>query len=269
MIVAGLDIGGTNTEGVILKDGKILSKTLLLGGNEFIAGECFDSIVEKAGIKKDDIDAIAVTGGGGRKIRDNYFGKEFKRVDEIESIGRGAMHLSGEKNLFVANIGTGTSFVLAKGGKITHLGGSGVGGGTIKGLGSILLDSTADEVEMLASSGNRQNVDMTVFDIIGSDLLNIPADATAANFGKVLVDYKRDDVASAILNMISESIGVMSYFAAKSEKLENNILICGRVSVNELIKSRILETIGLFGGKAKIPENAEYCTAIGAALSVA
>ncbi len=57
-----------------------------------------------------------------------------KYIPEPDSIGEGACSLTGRDNLIVASIGTGTAFVHAKGGVYTHLCGTGVGGGTLKGL---------------------------------------------------------------------------------------------------------------------------------------
>ncbi len=268
MIVAGIDIGGTNTQGVLMEGKKIITKLSLSGTNNTVAKNCFDNLLEKAGIKNRDPVKIIVTGGGSRKLDMDIFGKEFVTADEIESIGLGAIYLSNKDNLFVVSMGTGTAFVSVKNKNIEHLGGSGVGGGTLHGLSRLILNKTIDEAEKLAATGNRQNIDITVNDIIGGDLCKIPKEATAANFGKMDTEYNNEDVASSMLNMIAESIGVMSYFAAKTRGQEKEILICGRVALNDIIGKNMINTIRMFGGDAFIHENAEYCGAIGAVLSL-
>lgn len=267
MIVAGIDIGGTDTKAVLMKDRKIISRYSLSGTTEMTARECLSKALEKAGIKITGLDKIAATGGGARKLGKAVFSKGFELKDEIKSIGLGGMHLSGKKSVFIACVGTGTAFVSVKGGRIEHLGGSGVGGGTLFGLSKLILDKSIEEAEKIAMNGSRQNIDMTVNDIIGMDLCKIPKDATASNFGKLEEGYNDSDIALSILNMIAETIGVMSYFAAKSCGLENDIIFCGRVSLNPCIKERLGETIRIFGGRALFPDDAGYCGAIGAVLS--
>ena len=96
----------------------------------------------------------------------------------------------------------------------------------------------------------------------------MPASATASNFGKAGRSASKSEIASSMLNMVAESIGVMSYYAAKTVKQERKIIICGRVAMNGVIKNRVTETVKILGGNAKIPKNAEYCAAIGAAVAV-
>jgi type II pantothenate kinase len=97
-------------------------------------------------------------------------------------------------------------------------------------------------------------------------LNKIPGDATASNFGKARKNEDETAIASSLLNMIGEAIGVMAYFAAKSVGQEEKIVLCGRVAMNLIVKRRAVETIKMFGGKAEIPEKGEYCVAIGAAI---
>ncbi len=55
-------------------------------------------------------------------------------VPEIESIGLGGASLAGCRNCLVVSMGTGSAMVHVDHQKVTHMGGSAVGGGTIKGL---------------------------------------------------------------------------------------------------------------------------------------
>lgn len=266
MIRIGIDSGGTNTQGVLIKDGRVLSKKTIYKNRPEDALQCFQDLIIDTGIKKSDIGCLCVTGGLSKKFPKDLFEIDFVNIKEIDALGKGGEFLTGKKDIFIVCAGTGTSFVSVKSGIPEHVGGTGIGGGTLKGLSNLILDSTVEEAEGLARSGKNYNIDMTVRDIIGEDLCKIPADATASNFGKAAKEHKREDVASAIMNMVSETIGVMAYFAARTCGLEKNIVICGRVTMNEIIKKRLLHTIELFGGKALIPENSSYCGAIGSAL---
>lgn len=71
MITAGIDCGSQNTKGVILKDGQVVAKALV--ATEFdadlAAQNVYDKILSDAGIKKEDIERLAITGVGREIIK--------------------------------------------------------------------------------------------------------------------------------------------------------------------------------------------------------
>ena len=80
-------------------------------------------------------EAIAVTGMGASRFDGAFRGLPVRQVPEFSAIGAGALALSGLERALVASVGTGTAFVMAaRGEPARHLGGSGVGGGTLMGL---------------------------------------------------------------------------------------------------------------------------------------
>ena len=86
-----------------------------------------------------DIRHIALTGVGSSYVEGDIYGVKTIKVEEFPSVGVGGLALSGKEHAVVVSMGTGTSFLWAnKGGEIRHLIGSGVGGGTLAGMG--LLD---------------------------------------------------------------------------------------------------------------------------------
>jgi type II pantothenate kinase len=262
MKVISIDIGGTNTHAVIAENGKIEFETVENGNNSEHILKCFNTLKEKVG---STYFKLILTGGGARKVERGFFSFPFKVIDEILAIGKGGVYLSGNKDVFVVSIGTGTAFVSVKTGEIRHVGGTGLGGGTISGLSKLLLKMDPDNVEKIAKVSHT-DLDITVKDIVGGDLGKIPGDATASNFGKAQEKEDKAAIAASLLNMMGETIGVMAYFAAKSVGQEEKILLCGRVAMNIRVKKRAVETIKMFGGEAEIPEKGEYCAAIGAAV---
>ena len=165
-------------------------------------------------------------------------------------------------------MGTGTPFVSVKDGDITHVGGTGVGGGCLLGLAKHILNiNTLRTLESLAEKGNLRNVDLSVADIARGPVGDLPADATASNFGKVTEDSTEADRALAIINLISETLLVMSVFAARACQQENVVLTGKLVKVRKLVD--IMKDRGkMFEIKLTVPKYAEYATAIGAAVSV-
>jgi len=263
-MIASIDIGGTNTHGVLM-DGKRLKNVISLPGNKpAVAMRCYGYLSKHAGKPGAK---LVMTGGGSTRMRKGDFPVPFRLVDEIRAIGRGGGFLSGRQDVFVVSIGTGTAFVSVKQGKPAHVGGTGIGGGTIYGLSQLILGMPLARVEGIAK-GAKKNLDLTVRDIVGRGIGKVPASATASNFGKATGKSGKAAVASSLLNMIGESIGVMAYFAAKGVGQEKRVLVCGRVAMNGIVKNRVMGTIRMLGGRAAIPKKAEYCAAIGAAISV-
>lgn len=263
-MIASIDIGGTNTHGVLV-DGKNLKTVISLPGNKpAVARKCYRSLEKQAG--SGDV-RLVLTGGGSMRVKKSDFPAPFRLVDEIRAIGRGGVFLSGRQDVFVVSIGTGTAFVSVKKGKPVHVGGTGIGGGTIYGLSKLILGMPLSKVEDMAK-GSKKNLDLTVRDIIGRGIGKVPASATASNFGRAAAGSGKPAIASSLLNMIGETIGVMAYFAAKGAGQEKMILVCGRVAMNGIVKNRVLGTISMLGGRAAMPRNAEYCAAVGAALEL-
>jgi benzoyl-CoA reductase subunit D len=87
MITAGIDCGAKNTKVIIIKDGKITGKGMVLTGfdHEKAVEESLGQALKDAGIVKDDIRKIYATGSGQKtvKIADDS-------VDEIKAMAKGA-----------------------------------------------------------------------------------------------------------------------------------------------------------------------------------
>jgi len=177
------------------------------------------------------------------------------------------MFLSKKESVIISNIGTGTSVIEATKDKITHLGGTGIGGGTIIGLSKELIHSTTFEnILRLADSGDLSKVDLLIEDISVSGISFLDPKSTASNFGKMLDTANKEDIALGIINLVYQVIGVISVFAAKSKNADS-VLITGNGSKNAIGKKILEEISQLYGISFEFPADAEFATAIGAALS--
>lgn len=203
-------------------------------------------------------DKIITTGGKPRK--------NCKFLNEFECLGRGGLWLAKLNSAVVVSCGTGTAVVWARKNQPTvHLGGTGVGGGTIQGLGKLLLKTkTVEEIFKLAVGGNKAKVDLTVRDILGQGIGLLPPDATAANFGK-LKSTKKEDLAQSLIAMVAETIGLVSCLGA-GQTGEKKIVFTGRVSTNKLVQKYLSQVASLFKLSPVFPPGAEYATALGAAI---
>lgn len=260
-MIMGIDVGGTNTQGVLFDGKKMKAKCSVEGNKPKHAVKCYNCLRKNVKGKC----KIVLTGGGSRKVRKRDFPVPFKLIGEIKAIGKGGEYLSRKRSIFVTSIGTGTAFVSVKNGKARHLGGTGIGGGTIYGLSALMMNRPVSDVEKFAKKGKGM-MDLTVKDIVGSGIGKIPAKATASNFGKACRRWGKNEISHSMLKMVGETVGVMSYFAAKTVGQEKSMLMCGRVALNGTVKKTMTDSVKLMGGKAGFPKNAEYCAAIGAAL---
>jgi benzoyl-CoA reductase subunit D len=90
MITAGIDAGAKNTKTVILQDNEIVAKHSALSGfdQKASAEEAFNGALEKADLKKEDINFILATGSGMKEIT---FAND--TITEVGAAARGATHL--------------------------------------------------------------------------------------------------------------------------------------------------------------------------------
>lgn len=268
-MVIGIDIGGTTTKIVSLKEGKITQLLTVKASDPVTsASGALGKLLDTAKMSLGDIRKVIVTGVGSSAIKETLIGLRVQRVDEFIAIGLGGLFLSKLQKAVVVSMGTGTAIVGANGKEITHLGGTGIGGGTLLGLSrSIFNISDFPTIVEIAKTGSLKNIDLAVRDITAVKIGELPENATASNFGKVGDTASKGDYALGVLNLIFQVIGVMAVFAAKLDG-EKDIVLIGKLA-------NIPEAVEIFDGLAKlyqvsfhIPPNAEYATAVGAAISL-
>jgi len=271
LLIIGIDIGATTTKGIILEDSRILQRCSVLSTDATSSAlKTMETLLDKTGAKN-EIDLVAVSGGGARNFGDILLGLPVTKVDEIQAIGLGGLVLARRRKGLVVSIGTGTAMVAAYAGgkRVRHVGGTGVGGGTLLGLSRRMLGiDDFQTLENMASRGNTSMVDLTVGDIVGGPIGIVPAEATASNFGRLADVASGEDVAAGIFNMVSQVIGVLAAMAAKAYGLENAVILAGRLVTSSMVSEAICKTTELFGVKAYVPRHCEYCTAVGAARHV-
>jgi len=270
-----LDFGGSTVDMVSWDGDEIVSVSSGEKGDEKWGNGAL-------GVKLRTADKIYVTGGKSRFFDDATFGVPICKVSEIEAIGYGGEYLDCktqmvESRLIVVSMGTGTCMVsvdcktqTAESRLITtHIGGTGVGGGTFVGLGKGLLGiSDIDKLLEIGSRGSSGVVDIAVSDIVGGNIGRVSGDATASNFGKLAgeVDFKKEDLAAGIINLIGQTIGASAAFAAKAEDVSRVVLI-GKLTRATAIVDVVCAILHSFDIECAIPENAPYAVAIGARIA--
>lgn len=212
------------------------------------------------------IDAVVLTGVGAPRIRGDVAGIPTRAVNEFAASARGALVLTGKSEAVVASMGTGTALLRADASGARHLGGSGVGGGTLMGLCRKLYGlSTFEEVMAAAEGGDLDRVDLRIKDIAGDLYLTLPPDRTSSNFGKALVEAGTADMVTGFINMVLETVGVITVMACRGSGVSAAILIGSLTRLSQA--GRVFAAFQAnFGIEFVIPERAAFATAIGAAL---
>jgi len=187
-------------------------------------------------------------------------------VPEIESIGLGGATLAGCKTCLVISMGTGSAMVHVDQGTASHMGGTGVGGGTIKGLAKLICGmEDVHRLEELALNGNAAGMNMTIGDLGLDDLSFLSADATVSNFAGIKSD-SQEDKAAGILSLVAETIGIIASLCALHAGCGSSIVGVGKVAANQHIRHTLGRVGDLYQTKFIFPEHAGCATAYGAAI---
>ena len=272
-VVVGIDVGGSTTKIVGFEktpEGSRLIAPLYVRASDPLTSiyGAFGKFTAENRLSLAEISRVMMTGVGSSAITSPIYSLPCEKVSEFDSIGLGGLYLSGLDEAIVASLGTGTAVVHAeKGGAITYLGGTGVGGGTLMGLSRLLLKmDSVEHISDLADEGDLGNVDLRISDIANRDRLSgMPADMTAANFGKISDLATKADISVGILNMVFETVGMVSLFAARSRGVKD-IVMTGNLTTIPYCKVAMDKLNEMFDVRFLIPDLATYGTVIGTAL---
>jgi len=90
VVVAGIDVGSLSAEAVLLKDGRVVTFSIIPTGADSrkAAEKALTAAMESAGLQFDDLAVIVATGYGRISIPFAH-----KRITEITCHGRGAFYL--------------------------------------------------------------------------------------------------------------------------------------------------------------------------------
>ena len=259
--IIGIDVGGSTTKIVASYGGKINFPQFVRAADPITSVYgAFGKFTTQNGLDLSDIEKVIVTGVGSSYIKKSIYGLPLTKAVEFDCVGRGGLYLSGLSDAIVISMGTGTAIVHAKKSEdavtTSYLGGTGVGGGTLVGLSKKMLGmDDIDHIVELAEGGELNNVDLRVKDLTESGAsISLPPDMTASNFGKL------SDIASP-----ADIARVLGVFAARKENVHNIVLTGNLATISPAEK--IFENLSsTFGVNFIIPENAQFATAIGAAL---
>ena len=262
-MILGID-AGTSAVKLAVLDGDHICTTHYQPNCETSA-HTLQLALERSGITSLPLTHVSVTGLNGSRCRADCLGLPQCTVSELDAIGCAGCFLTGKNEALVVNMGTGTTFVLAQGGQYTHLGGTGIGGGTLMGLGRGLLRvQTPDELFQLANQGDIGQVDLRIGDLFaGSETLD--PTLTSSNLAKASPTSTRADWAAGLLNLVLECTGTMAMLACSSHPVSDVVLL-GALTQLPQAQARFQVFTQFYSPNYLIAPHADCATAIGTAL---
>ena len=275
-VVIGIDVGGSTTKIVGFKetDGKVkMIAPQLVKANDPVTATygAFGKFTDENNLKIDDIKKVMMTGVGSSYVKKDLYGLNCERVEEFQAIGSGGLYLSGLSEALIVSMGTGTAMVHAvRGGEMNYIGGTGVGGGTLMGLSKLLSGAESiGHITELAELGDLANVDLRIKDITANGALGkLGDDLTAANFGNVSDIATKNDMALGVMNMVFETVCMVSVFASRSVGVKD-IVLTGNVTQFDFCKKKFDEFNNMkdhYKANFIIPEHSRFATVIGTAM---
>ena len=255
-IVIGIDVGISTTKIVGIKNNKVSAPIRITAADPITSlYGAFGKYLHDNDIELKDVEHVMLTGVGAAYIDQPIYGLPTSKSQEFIADGLGARFESKLDHTIVVSMGTGTSFVKCDGDDMCHIGGIGVGGGTLAGLARIMLNtSDITQVAALAKQGNS-----------AQPLPGLPMDTTASNFARAQSDASKEDIAAGIIKMVLQSIGSAAWLASLGSDIRDFVLI-GNLSLLPQCKEVFPALEKLYDIRFHIPKYSQYCTAIGAAL---
>jgi type II pantothenate kinase len=259
-LVLGVDIGATLA--------KLAFRDDALHTEHFPSGD-LDAV--RSRIAELSPGRIVATGGGAEVLGGAIGGVRIEHLPEFDAWSRGAPVVAAEEGIvlparyLVVSLGTGTSVLAVGEGGAVRVGGTGLGGGTILGLGRLLLGArTFTEIVSLASRGQRRSVDLVVSDIYRGDS-PLRGDLTASNFAK-LGSTEPQDLAHALIGLVGENVALVSAGLARLAGADVVLYGGSTLSENPALRGVLERTTTLAGLTARFLVRGAYCGAVGAAL---
>ena len=268
-IIIGIDVGISTTKIVGLRDGKPSAPIRITAADPITSlYGAFGKYLHDNNIQLTNVEHVMLTGVGAAYVKNDVYGVPTSRCDEFVADALGARYESHLDHAIVVSMGTGTSFVMCNGEEINHIGGIGIGGGTLQGLSRIMMLNTSDikQVSALAMQGDISHVNLLIGDISAQPLPGLPMEATASIFARAQNDATKEDIACGIISMVLQSIGSAAVLAAQGTGCRDMVLI-GNLSLLPQCKEVFPALEKLYNVRFHIPKYSEYCTAIGAALT--
>lgn len=218
--------------------------------------------------------SLFITGGKASILQSNMRNSSFM-VNEFEAVVTGTRYLLQENHVLdeefiLVNIGTGTSIFHVTSDSYERVLGSGIGGGTLMGLGYLITQHTDFQTfTSMASLGDKRNSDLLVRDIYYPEEPPIYGDLTASNLGKIHLNKEASphDYMASVMQLIGETIILLARQAAFTKQVSKIIFIGGTIAHNKALQDVFLSFKDMMSYEPIFLEKGTHAGAVGALLS--
>ena len=267
-IVIGIDVGISTTKIVGIDEKGMVISPIRIKATAPITSlyGAFGKYLHDNKIKLDEIEHVMLTGVGAAYIDEHIYGLPTSKSEEFIADGLGAKYESKLDRMIVVSMGTGTSLVKCDGENIKHIGGIGIGGGTLAGLSRIMLKTDdIKQITNLAKDGDVSKINLLIKDISAKPLPGLPMSAVASLFSNAKTNASREDIAKGLIWMVLQCIGSATILSSLESGIKDFVLI-GNLSLLPLCREVYPAMEKVYGVRFHVPKYSEFCTAIGAAL---
>lgn len=267
-IVIGIDVGISTTKIVGIDEKGMVISPIRIKATDPITSlyGAFGKYLHDNKIKLDEVEHVMLTGVGAAYIDEHIYGLPTSKSEEFIADGLGAKYESKLDRMIVVSMGTGTSLVKCDGESIKHIGGIGIGGGTLAGLSRIMLKTDdIKQITNLAKDGDVSKINLLIKDISAQPLPGLPMSAVASLFSNAKTNASREDIAKGLIWMVLQCIGSATILSSLESGIKDFVLI-GNLSLLPLCREVYPAMEKVYGVRFHVPKYSEFCTAIGAAL---
>ena len=267
-IVIGIDVGISTTKIVGIDEKGMVISPIRIKATDPITSlyGAFGKYLHDNKIKLDEVEHVMLTGVGAAYIDEHIYGLPTSKSEEFIADGLGAKYESKLDRMIVVSMGTGTSLVKCDGENIKHIGGIGIGGGTLAGLSRIMLKTDdIKQITNLAKDGDVSKINLLINDSSAKPLPGLPMSAVASLFSNAKTNASREDIAKGLIWMVLQCIGSATILSSLESGIKDFVLI-GNLSLLPLCREVYPAMEKVYGVRFHVPKYSEFCTAIGAAL---
>ena len=268
---AGLDVGATLAKAVVVAAGAALDDP---GTYQTLVCPSGDVAALSAFLARHPDASLAATGAGSARLRKALGSPgEIALASEFEAWGEGERVLLARADFvpttphLLVSLGTGTSILRVGPNGVARAGGTGLGGGTLRGFSQLLLGPVDhDALTALAGQGDRRRVDLLVRDLYESGEFPLQGDLTASNLGRISSRDSRD-IAHAITGLVGENVALLAAALSRQEAASGplDVVYAGSTLVrNAALKDILAFATAVGGARARFLPYGEFVGALGA-----
>lgn len=255
MITAGIDCGAKNTKVVILENGQVLARSLVLSGfdQRAAAEQAFNEALQKARLPQDNIETVIATGAGKREVMGpNLFAKD--TITEVGADAKGIVFLfPGARTVIDVGAEEARAIRVNDAGKVIDFATNekcAAGAGAFTEAMARALEVELEEFGQLSLKSKAavpMNAQCTVF--AESEVVSL-----------IHAKTPKEDIARAVHDAIADRVISM----ARRVGIEKEVALIGGVARNVGFVDSLKRDLGI---ELLVPEEPEFVTAFGAALA--